>query len=204
MTMPQFSPLVLESLIVEPLRYYFSTNTEQFKLIWDPDEKKRSMDIGAVNDFNKIPMQEKPRVLVDRGAYGANKTGIAHNMMSQKTFGETGGLIDKENLLFVQGTASVIVEARQKGTCETLTELVSRFLVWSSPQICAAAGFKEFAIPIQVSTCTVVNPEQETEIFSTTISVPWMKEDVWRVYTDGILFKSFVLKLVADGIPVPD
>lgn len=204
MSIPQFSPLVLESLIVEPLRYFFKTSTEEFKLVWDADPKIRSVEIGATNDFHKIALQDKPRILVDRGSYSAQKSGLSNSLKNQKTFGETGGLIDKENMLFVNGMATLTIEARQKGACETLTELATRFLVWSSPLICNAAGFKEFAIPIQVSSCQVTNPEQETEIFTTIVNIPWMKEDVWRVYTDGIKFKTFVLELLVDGIPVQD
>jgi len=203
-SIPQFSPLVLESLLVTSLRYYFSTNTEQFKLVWNEDEKKRSMDIGAVLDFSKIPLQEKPRILIDRGGYQVSKSSISNSMMSQKTFGETGGLIDKQNFYFVQGQATMYIEARQKGAAETLTELATRFIGWSSPLLCSALGFKELGLPMSVSPCQLTNPEQETEIFSTQVSLPWMKEDTWRIHTDGIKFKSFVLQLVADGLPVPD
>src|ERR1700739_2157720 len=106
-------------------------------------------------------------------------------------------------MYFIQGQATMYIEARQKGTCEALTELATRFIGWSSPLLCSALGFKELGMPMGVGPCQLTNPEQETEIFSTQVSLPWMKEDTWRIHTDGILFKSFVLQLVADGLPVP-
>jgi hypothetical protein len=198
MTMPQFSPLTLESMLVEALRYYFSSGqTEPTKLIWDKDPKVSSIEINASSDFHKIALQEKPRIIIDRGSYMVQKTSLSNSMMQQKTFGITGGLVDRESMYFVQGAAQLIIDARQKGVCETITELATRFIGWSSPLLCASMGFKELGMPMSISPCQISNPEGEGEIFTVNVTLPYSREDVWRVFQDGIKFKSFLLEVLS-------
>jgi hypothetical protein len=200
MTRPQFSPLALESLLVDSLRYYFgSGQTTPMKLVWDADPKISSIEINAAADFHKVALQEKPRIIVDRGAYMVQKSGLNNSMMQQKTFAETGGLIDRKSIYFAQGSATLTIDARQKGVCEAITELAGRFISWSSPLLCSALGFKELGMPMSVSPCQITNPEGEGEMFTVTISLPYIREDVWRVWNDGIKFKSFLLEVLASN-----
>lgn len=200
MSMPQFSPLALEALIVESLRYHFSAGqTEQFKLVWDRDPKISSIEINAAADFHKIALQEKPRIIVDRGSYVIQKSGLSHSMMNQHTFGMTGGLVDRQSLYFVQGAATLTIDARQKGTCEMLTELATRFIGWSAPLLCASLGYKELGMPMSVSPCQIANPEGDEEMFTVNVSLPYIREDVWHTYQDGIKFKSFLLEITSGG-----
>jgi hypothetical protein len=167
------------------------------KLIWDKDPKISSIEINSSSDFHKVALQEKPRIIVDRGSYMVQKSGLSNSMMNQKTFGETGGLIDRTSMYFAQGAATLTIDSRQKGTCEMITELASRFLSWSSPLLCSSLGFKELGLPLSVSPCQITNPEGEGEMFTVMVTLPYMKEDVWRVFQDGIKFKSFLLEVLS-------
>ncbi len=194
-----FSPILIPTLIIEPLRYYFSTYGKGAELYWDKDEKKRTIDVSHINDYYKIPLQEKPRVLVDRGSFQISKTGLSDNLAQQKSLKETEGLRDKVNMQIYQGTAIVLVEARNMGTCEILSDMVHHFLTWSRPDICDSQGFKEFAMPMNVSTCSPTDRE-DTEKFQIQIQVPWIREEHWRVRDDGPILK----KLLAETFASPN
>jgi hypothetical protein len=194
-----FSPVDLSSLILGPLRYFFSTYTDPSHFHWDPDEKKRSVELDYSNNMHKIPFNERPRILVDRGSYSVNKFSLTDNMSSGKTMSETFGLKDIKNFVIYSGQASIIIEAAQQGSCEILTDMVQHFLLWSRPYLCETQGFKDFASPLSVSSCEYDGSETNGK-FRVSISVPYMKEEEWQVKNDSIKIKSFVINMQADGV----
>lgn len=185
----RFNPLFLTSIIVEPLRYFFSTYTSGQNLIWSSDEKVSTVEIGTVNDFNTIELQQKPRILVARGNYQVIKTGLSDNMASSPGIKESYGAIERKNLVYIQGAAQIMIEAKNEGTCELITDMVSHFLVWSRPFLCASQGFNEFALPLNVSDCHV--SQEDTEKFQTIIDIPWRMEEDWCIKRDAIKLKGF-------------
>lgn len=185
-----FSPLTTSALILGPLRYFFSTYGAKNKLVWDEDPKKRTVEIAHLNDLHKIPLEERPRILVDRGSYMITKTSVSDNMAQAKSYGQTKGLDDRINFIMYQGTASVIVEARQQGVCEMLTDMVTHFIAWTRPLLCNSQGFKEFGMPMQVSECRLLEQGENDEKFQVTIALPYIKEEHWQVRNDGIILKS--------------
>jgi len=192
-----FSPLVVTKLIVLPLRYFFSTYTGGYDLHWDKDEKKSTIEIGGINDFHKVPLQLLPRILVDRGDYQIIKTGLTDNMAQR--FIPAGTTVnnndDRINMVFIQGQAQIIIEARNKGTCELVTDMVSHFIVWSRPFLCDTQGFKEFGLPMTVTTCS---PDKEdTDKFKVIISFPYMMEEEWTVRQEALGLKGFFLSMTA-------
>ena len=189
-----FSPILISTLVIEPLRYFFSEYGDSSKLIWNPDEKKRTVDIGHMYDFYKIPMEERPRILVDRGGFRTNKVGITDNLAEQKSLIENQGLKDRINMQMYSGTASILVEARQMGTCETLANMALHFLAWARPTICSTQGFKEFGGEVSVSPC-VITEKENTEKFQIQMQFPWIREEHWRVKDDGIILKNILLKI---------
>lgn len=108
----QFSPLLVVSSVIEPLRYYFSCYGEASKLVWDADEKVRTVEISDVNDFNKITLQERPRILVSRGTYQVNKVGLSDNLAEGITLAQGRGLRKDTHMLMYSGTAVMTIEAR--------------------------------------------------------------------------------------------
>ncbi|HET8686738.1 MAG TPA: hypothetical protein VFM18_08745 [Methanosarcina sp.] len=189
----QFSPLLVASSIIEPLRYYFSSYGDATQFLWDNDETKRTIEIGDVNDFNKIPLQERPRVLVNRGVYQINKVGLSDNMAQGLSIAEGRGLRKDKHMLLYTGTASVIVEARNKGTCELLTDMVTHFIAWSRGPICDTQGFKNFADNLSVSECSPTNDQDDTT-FQVTIQLPYVKEEHWVMRDDGQLLKNYLIQ----------
>lgn len=189
-----FSPILISTLIIEPLRYFFGTYGEGSKLIWDADEKKRTVDIGHMFDFNKIPMEERPRIIVDRGGFRTNKVGITDNLAEQSSLIKTSGLKDRINMQMYSGTANLIIEARQMGTCEMLADMTLHFLAWARPTICSTQGFKEFGGEVLVSPCALTEKEN-TEKFQIQMQFPWIREEQWRVRDDGIALKNLLLNI---------
>ena len=85
------------------------------------------------------------------------------------------------------------IEARQEGTCERVLDITQHFLAWTSPHICDHFAFKQFGMPLQISPCTP--SRDDTEIFSCTINIPWMREEAWRVISDDVILKNFLLTI---------
>jgi hypothetical protein len=186
-----FSPAFLASVIVKPLRYLFGTYAP-VDLKWDVDEKKSQLEIDTINNFNKIAIQSKPRILVSRGGFSITPTGLTDNLSSGSSSRDTGPSIETK-FLMASGTAQVLIEAVNEGTCEKIVGLTGDFLTWSAPFICNTQRFKQFALPLTVSPCT---PSQETvELFNCTISVPWRKEIRFQTSEDGVAFNKFLLTL---------
>lgn len=195
----QFSNLIVTPLIVEPLRYYFSKYAKPTNLYWDDDEKQRTLEIGDVYDFNKIPFGQTPRILVDRGSYSIQKVGLDDNLAEGKSLGATHGLKDRVNMLIYQGTANVTVEARNKGTCELLADMVSHFIAWTRPTLCNSQGWKEFGLPMSVSPCVPVNGEDvDNQRFQVAIQLPWIREEHWTVRDDGPGLKAVFQQVMAN------
>lgn len=195
----QFSPIKVTPLILEPLRYWFSTcvkDTDQFR--WSSDEKHRTLDISDMHDYHKITFGERPRILVTRGAYTIQPTGLDNSLLSKSPLSETKGQEDSEHFFLYQGTATVTCEARNKGTCEVLTDMVSHFIAWTTPQVCQTQGFKMFGLPMNISDCEPA-ADEETDKFQTVIQLPWMYEEHWKVANQGIELKGFSLNLKSEG-----
>lgn len=190
----QFSPLLVVSSVIEPLRYYFSCYGEASKLVWDADEKVRTVEISDVNDFNKITLQERPRILVSRGTYQVNKVGLSDNLAEGITLAQGRGLRKDTHMLMYSGTAVMTIEARNKGTCELLTDMATHFIAWSRGPICDTQGFKQFADSLSVSDCSPTGDPGDTT-FQVNVQMPYVKEEHWVMRDDGVLLKERLLKL---------
>lgn len=190
-----FSPLLVSKLIIVPLRYFFSTYTKEYELVWNEDEKKRSIEIGHMSDFNQVAVQKFPRIIVGRGDYQILKTGLTDNLAER--YIPPGKLSnnadDRINMVFIQGNAQIIIEARNQGTCELIADMVSHFIIWSRPLLCDTQGFKEFGLPMVVSDCT---PDKEdVDKFKVIISFPYMMEEEWTVRQDSLGLKNFFMSM---------
>jgi hypothetical protein len=186
-----FSPAYLSSLIVEPLRYYFA-NYAPDDLKWNEDPKLSNLEIDTINNFNKILIQAKPRILISRGGYTISPTGLSDNMAEANSSRSIGKKSEKRFLL-VAGQAQALIEAVNEGTCEKVVELTENFLAWSAPTIANVQGFKQFAFPLSVSPCTP--SVDDVEIFQCSIGLPWRKETHFLIEEDGVDFKQFLLTI---------
>jgi hypothetical protein len=192
----QFYNGLIAPLIIQPLRYFFSKYSAGTNLIWDEDEKKRTIDIGEAYDFNKIALQEKPRIVVTRGAYMINKTGLTDNLAEAVSFESSRGNKDYKNMVMYVGSASILIEARNKGTCELLADMTSHFIVWTRPVLCDSQGWKEFGLPMQVSDVGFTQDEDPgVPKFQINISIPWLKEEHWSFKTDGVNLKKILMSV---------
>lgn len=187
----QFSPLTTPALILGPLRYFFSTYGGQNKLAWSDDPKQSDLEIDYLNNLHKIPLQQRPRILVDRGSYRMDKTGVTDNMAQAKSLHQTQGLDERINFILYTGEAQILIEARQQGVCELLTDMVTHFIAWTRPLLCDTQGFKEFGMPMQVGACRLLEGAAEDDHkFQVTISLPYIKEEQWQIKNDGVLLKA--------------
>ena len=188
-----FSPAYISSLIVHPLRYLYGRYAES-EITWNEDPKISSIEIDTINNFNKIAIQAKPRILVSRGEYSIRPMGISDNMAESSSSRDSGPKIDRR-FLMVSGVSQILIEAANEGTCERLVEKTENFLAMSGPAIANYHGFKQFATPLSVSSCTP--GREEVEIFSCTINVPWVKELSFQVVEDGLEFKNFIISITS-------
>lgn len=191
--MSKITPIQVGRLILEPIRYFFSNRNPEGDMWWDPDPKKTKIDISMVNDATKELPDHGMQILVDRGSFTVNKTGLSDNMMDGKPMSETQGLMSRRNLLFAEGQASIIIKARAEGTAEILTDMVFHVLQWSRPHIADVLGFKDFGLPMQVSSPRPVKPD--VECFEVQITVPYMIEDVWQTNNDALKLRDLFLNI---------
>jgi hypothetical protein len=192
----RFSPLLVTDLIVKPLRYFFTHYAKGANLVWDPDDKVRTIEVGTVNDYHGVKIQAMPRVLVGRSGYVVNKTGLTDNLAQSKSILELKGASDRTNMVTISGSIQIIIEAREEGTCELIADMVSHFLVWTRPLLCDTQGFNELGLPLQVSECT---PDKEdTEKFKVMINIPFFMEEDWRVNQEALKLKEFILDMRED------
>lgn len=189
-----FSPLLLSSLVVEPLRYFFSQMPKKEDgLFWDPDEKVTKLDIGTVNDFHKIEVQTKPRILVNRGNYTIGKVGLSDNMVEAKGIKELHGKSERTNATRIEGMMQIIIETSQEGSCELITDMVTHFIAGTRPLLAMSQGFHDFGLPMSVSACEV--DKEDTEKFKVTMNIPYSYEDIWQVTFDAVKYKSMYLTI---------
>jgi hypothetical protein len=189
----RFSPLLVTDLIVKPLRYFFTHYAKQANLIWDENEKKRTIEVATINDFHNVKLEAAPRVLVGRSTYQINKTGLTDNLVESKSIEQLKGKSDRTNMVFIQGSIQIIIEAREEGTCELITDMVSHFIIWSRPLLCDTQGFNELGIPMQVGECT---PDKDSsEKFKVVINLPFIMEEDWRVNQDALKIKDFFVEM---------
>lgn len=191
--MSRITPIQVGRLILEPIRYFFANRNPDGEMWWDADPKKTKIDISMVNDATKELPDHGMQILVDRGAFRVSKTGISDNMMDGKPMSETKGLQERRNLLFAQGSATVIIKARSEGTVEILTDMVFHILQWSRPHIADIQGFKDFGLPMDVSSPRPVKPD--VECFEVQISVPYMIEDAWQSNNDALKLRDLFLSI---------
>jgi len=186
-----FSPSYLSSLIVQPLRYFFS-NYATSDLQWNSDPTLSMIEIDTINNFNKEAIQAKPRILISRGGYTIQPTGLSDNMAEASSSRDIG-MKSEKRFLMVQGQAQILVEATNEGTCEKIVELAENFLSWSAPTIASVQGFKQFGLPLSISPCTPTT--DDVEIFQCSLGLPWRKETHHMINEDGLNFKSFLLTI---------
>ncbi len=188
----RISPIQVGRLILEPIRHFFHKSApEVFR--WDADAKKTKVDVSMVNDVNKENVDDVPQVLVSRGNFQVDKTGLSDNLAEQETMTSTFGLYKKTNLLIYHGQATIIIRARNEGTAEILADMVLHVIQWSRPHICDVLGFKEFGLPMQVSDVSLT--KQHTEVFEVTISIPYIIEEVWQASNDGLLLRDVFINI---------
>ena len=185
-----FSPAFISACIVDPIRYLYHIYAPE-ELRWTSDHMKSMIEIDTINNFNKEKIQAKPRILISRGGYEKNHTGLSDNLTESKGPYQLKGLHDETRMILVNGMAQILIQARNEGTCEKICDLTEHFLQWTSPFLCNTYGFKMFGFPLQVSPCTPNKEDQE--IFEISIGVPWMKEEHWNVKDDALKLKGFSL-----------
>ena len=193
-----FSPTYISSLIVEPLRFFFA-NFVSSDLTWDLDPKVSNIEIDTINNFNKIAIQAKPRILVSRGACTVKPIGLSDNLaepIPTKYKGDTNEI----KFLVAYGQAQVLIEAANEGTCERVLELTENFLAWSSSLICNSQGFKQFALPMSVSPCTP--SKEDIEIFQCSIGLPWIKETQFQILEDNMNLTGFLISTEKINRPI--
>lgn len=184
-----FNSSNLVSLIIEPLRYLF-TNYAGGDLTWNSDHLKTKIVIDEIDNFNNIPLQVLPRILVTRGQFSINPVSLTDNLSESNSISELKGASSKLRFLTVEGVAQVLLEANNKGTLERMVDLTSKFLAWSGPVIANSKGFKKFGLPLAISSCTPGRDDKE--IFQCTINVPWIKEEHFKQEEQGKVLMGLV------------
>lgn len=186
-----FSPLKLRNALIEPLEYMF-TNYAPDDLKYDKDVTKTKIEIGTVNDFHKVPVEAMPRIMIDRGPYAYNGSHLNEDLSNSPSPFDTKGLEERNNHAFISGQISVMIEAREEGVCEVVTDIIASFLTWTSHQIAREYGFKSFAKPMNVGSCAPFQDGETNTSFRVVINVPYSTEERWRIFEEGVKIKNAI------------
>jgi hypothetical protein len=198
----KYNPLAITAAFIGPLRYWFATYGASQQAIWTEDPNTRQIEIEYANNLHKVPIQERPRILIDRGPVSVTKSGLTEDLATAKTMGETKGLRDRMNFLLYNGSIQMIVEARQQGTCEKIADMACHFLAWSRPLICSSQGLHEAVFPMDISPCQLLPMSEDDEKYQVTVNMPFIQEERWHVGNQAIILKDiqYQLNLVATEI----
>lgn len=172
-----YSPLYVVTFIRDLLRkMYREYGGEDF--CWDDNPRKSMITIGTVNDENSNERkQQLPRILIQRGPTICQDQFIANNLESRVKQGVSNGGSDHFRQ-DITGSINLIIEARNEGTCEEVSEYTRKFIMWSKPFIETTFGFQAFAKAVQISTCDL--DQEDAEKFKININVPYIIEDRWQ------------------------
>ena len=177
-----FQPSYLPAKIIKALRYFYQAySTPELK--WEEDPLRTMVIIDEIDNFTQKTIQALPRILVSRGQYSINPTGISDNMSEAPLTSFTKGNIHQKRFLSIEGVSQVLIEATNKGTVEKLVDMSSHFLAWASPVIANSEGFKRFGLPMAVSPCTP--SRDDTETFQCTLNLPWSREESFVYSEEG-------------------
>jgi hypothetical protein len=168
-------------------------------LRWDFDDKKSGIEIDTINNFHKIAIAKKPRILISRGQYQVNPVGLSDNLAEDIPY-DTTGIKKKVRMATVQGSAQILIEATQEGTLEKVVEFTQNFLVRAAPLIAQSQGFKIFGLPMNVS--SPMPSKEDIELFQCTIQIPYLREEHWTVGEESISLKNFIFS-AANAPTVP-
>lgn len=190
-----YSPLYTVTFIKDLLRqmYYEYGGTAY---AWNEDERKSKIIINTVNDTtHQGRAQQLPRILIQRGPTEVHSQFINNN--TERV--EGGGISAGGTEYFrqdVSGYLNLIIEARNEGTCEEISEFTRRFICWSKPFIEAQFGFQAFAKQLTVSECSM--DREDTEKFKISISIPYIIEDRWQMTGDLTRLNHIFYNLVQE------
>lgn len=196
MTMNQehFNPLKVSRSILIPIRALFTHYApDHLKYNKDPSETKILID--TANNFHGVKIETQPRILINRGAYMVASRSIDEDLAVSKSAFETKGLLDKKSLSFIQGQATITIEARDEGVCELITNMVSSYLHMASHLIAREYGFTSFARPMNVGSCAPFQDAEQDTSFRVVITLPYETQDMWRIRQDAIKIKEIDLQV---------
>ena len=197
----QVSLNTIAASIIQPLQYYFSIYGSGANLFWSSNIAERTIDIFEAYDDNKTILGQKPRIIVTRGSFQISKTGLNDNLAEAPSIRASRGEINNINMVLYQGAAGITIEARMKGTCELIADMVSHFIVWTRPLLCNTGGWKEFGLPLQVADAVLLNDEDPSvPKFQVQMQVPWIKEEHWQVQTQNVELKRIIQNIY---VPTP-
>lgn len=193
-----YSPLQVVSFIRDSLRaLYFEYGGPNFN--WDANPRVSKLTIGTVNDHHSDErIQQFPRILIQRGPSQLSSQFISNSLEQATGLGVSSGGTEYYRQ-DIDGSISLIIEARQEGTCEELAEYTRRFICWSKPFIETQFGFQAFAKMISVSECMM--DQEDVEKFKISINIPYIIEDRWQKTGDLTRLNHVFYKLVNEGLP---
>lgn len=190
-----FSPLRHYEALRNPLVYFFSNYQPggKYGLTFDTDETKTNLLITSVDNYYEVKADVKPRVLISRGSYSYTQLGIDNSLAESQGPYANAGLNNSMKMVTLAGTSTIKIQARNQGTCDLLTDIVSHFYAWTGPLLCATYGYLTFAKNMEVSDLDPVEGSgtgDSPTLFQVSVSLPWSREERYNYGQVGVKLKS--------------
>lgn len=190
----EFIPLNVPKAFLEPLQYFFKVYASD-DLKYDADGTKTKIEIGTVNDFHKTEIEHLPRILVDRGPITFHGRHLDEDLLDKKGPFDTKGLEDRKSHSYIQGQITIMIEARNEGTCEVLASMVSEFVYRTAHLIAREYGFSSLARPFTLGSCAPFEDGEKQTSFRVVAQIPYTAESAWKIFNSGIKIKDVDTKV---------
>lgn len=189
-----FNPLKASRAVLIPIRALFTYYAPDH-LKYNNDVSETKILIDTANNFHGTRVETQPRILVNRGPYMIASRSIDEDLALSKNMFDTKGLVDRQNLSFIQGQATITIEARDEGVCELIANMISSYLHMASHLIAREYGFTSFARPMNVGSCAPFQDAEQDTSFRVVITLPYETQDMWRIKQDSIKIKEIDLQV---------
>ena len=196
-------PHIVTGLFLQLMREHF---TEEDRIesqylkdcIWVPKEEdpttadpsKTTIRIDPVYRWNRTTTQQRPGIIIKRGAITPRKVGIGMNRnfgLGEDDFPEAGS----KHIGFMYGSHSFLCIAGDGGMAEILADEVTRHIMFFAPKLLREFGFSDLEIG-QIGEVAIL--EEEKENFVVPVAVKYAYQNKWRLTKQEPRLKGIIIE----------
>lgn len=185
-------PLVVQGMLLTWMQQKFANKygsiedpTLKTTVVWDPDETKSQILIESVFRWKPSTTEQRPAVLLKRGAWKVLRLGIDDRKM-----GSTPLSGNPQYVTFLQGSHTLFCMSSAPAECETLATEVYREMVEFGPLFRQVFNLTRFVVT-DVGEMSIV--EEAHQNFVVPITCAYAAEETWEIVEQAPTLKHIKL-----------